>query len=120
MSIMVSIRELVLLGFHGAMLSLMVMEEKSILINFHLLFQAIFLIPGKIYTVSGIMEQWTAFIRRMAVTPWGIMEAQPSPTTTPWPTLSPCVATISVLRLVQATPTVLFSGRVHVVESRGT
>src|SRR6266567_740733 len=88
--------------------------------QFPLLFQAIFLIPGKIYTVSGIMEQWTAFIRRMAVTPWGIMEAQPSPTTTPWPTLSPCVATISVLRLVQATPTVLFSGRVHVVESRGT
>src|SRR5438552_6834804 len=101
MSIMVSIRELVLLGFHGAMLSLMVMEKKSILINFHLLFQAIFLIPGKIYTVSGITEQWTAFIRPMAVTPWGTMEAQSSPTTTPWPALLPYAATTSARCLVQ-------------------
>src|SRR3989440_12282542 len=120
MSISVSILELGFLDSHRAILSLMVMEEKSILFNFHLLFQAIFLIPGKIYTVSGITERWTAFIRPTAVTPWGIMEAQPSPTTTPWPTLSPCVATISVLCLVQATPTVLLSGRVHAVASRGT
>src|SRR5438445_1338667 len=120
MSTMVSIPELGFLDSHRAILSLMVMEEKSILFNFHLLFQAIFLIPGKIYTVSGITERWTAFIRPTAATPWGTMEVQPFPTITPWLTLSPYVATTSALCLVQATPTVLLSGRVHVVASRGT
>src|SRR5256885_1132340 len=119
MSTMVPIPELVLLGSHRAMLSLMVMEEKSILIHFHLLFQAISLIHGKIYTVSGITEQWMDFILPMAVTPWGTMEAQPSPTTIPWPTLSPYVATTFALCLVQATPIVLPFGRVHAVALRG-
>src|SRR5690349_21629423 len=119
MSTMAPTLELVLLGFHGAILSLMVMEEKSTLIIFHLLSQAISLTPGKIYTGSGMAERWMAFIRPMAVTPWGTMEAQPSRTTTPWPTLSAYVATTFAPCLVRAIPTVLLSGRVHAVALRG-
>src|SRR5215467_10696978 len=120
MSTMDSIPTPVRLDFHGAILSLTVMEEKPILIYFHLLFQEISLIPGKIYIVSGTMEQWTAFIRPMALMPWGSMEVRPYPTTTLWPTLSPYVATISALCLVQAIPIVLLSGPARVVVLRGT
>src|SRR5258708_19976007 len=109
MSTLAATPGLALSAFHRAIISLMVVEEKSIPIIFLLPAQTILLIPGKTLIVNGTMEQWTASIRPMAFWQWDTMIDLTSPFIMRWPIPLRYVATTFAQSLVQPSLTPFLS-----------